>query len=87
MSVFSSPARGREVPPHTPHSILFSLPGWDDTVELGRGNKTILDSLETTYPRFVINTFVEQARSISIPYPIPFVFFFSHKFFFLMFYY
>ena len=76
MSIFPSPALGGEIPPHTPHSVIFSIPKWHDNVELGRRNKTILDSLKTTYPRSIIHTFVEQARYI--PYSI--LSFFLHDF-------
>jgi cystathionine gamma-synthase len=63
MSVFPSPARGRSIPPDTPHSILFSLPEWEDNIELAKGNKILCDTLETTYPRFQVAIFVKQVRN------------------------
>ena len=55
MSVFPRPARCR---------VIFSLPEWDDVVELGNYNKMLVDSLETTYPRHIIHIFVKQVRCI-----------------------
>ena len=66
MSLFPSPTRCRGIPLDTPHTIIISLPTWDDNVELGKGNK-ILDLLETTYPRFVPHMFVKQVRYILLP--------------------
>jgi cystathionine gamma-synthase len=62
MSVFPSPVRCRGIPPDTPHSVIISLPEWEDNVELAKGNKILIDLLETTYPRFVIHIFVKQVR-------------------------
>ena len=59
-----SPARCRGIPLDTPHTVIISLPGWEDNVELARGNKILIDSLEVTYPRFVIHMFVQQVRCI-----------------------
>ena len=77
MSVFPSPARCRGIPPDTPHSIIFSLPEWEDNVELVTGNKILINSLETTYPRFVIHMFVKQVRCILYyPFGLYFIFIF-----------
>ena len=62
MSVFPSPTLGGAIPPNTPHSILFSLPTWEDVVQIVKGNK--IPSLETTYPRFLIHMLVKQVRRI-----------------------
>ena len=60
MSVLPSPALGSRIPADAPHSIIFSLPNWDDNVALGKGSKIVHDQLETTYPRFGIHMFVKQ---------------------------
>ena len=62
MSVFPSPARCRGIPPDTPHSVIISLPEWEDVAELGSYNKMLTDLLETTYPRFFFHIFVKQVR-------------------------
>ena len=64
MSVFPSPARCRGIPPDTPHSIIISLPEWEDVVEISNLNGMLIDLLETTYPRFVIHIFVKQVNCI-----------------------
>lgn len=64
MSVFPSPPRGRAIPPDTPHSVIVSLPEWEDNVQLSKGNKILCNSLETTYPRFHFQWFVKQVRYI-----------------------
>jgi len=50
MSPFLSPARCRGIPPDTPHSVIVSLPEWDNNVGLATGNKTLFEWSETTYP-------------------------------------
>ena len=67
MALFPSPTRCRGIPLDTPHTVIISLPAWDDNVELGKGNKIILDLLETTYPRFFLHMFVTQVRYILLP--------------------
>ena len=69
MSVFPSPARCRGIPPDTPHSIIICLPEWEDNLEIAKGNKILVDLLETTYPRFVLHMFVKQVCSIPYYYP------------------
>jgi hypothetical protein len=68
MSVFPSPARCRGIPPDTPHTVIVSLPEWEDNVELAKNNKILIDLLEATYPRFIAHMFVKQVRSSRIPY-------------------
>ena len=65
MSSFPSPARCKGIPPDTPHSVIFSLPEWEDVIEIAKHNKILIDLLETTYPRFVMHTFVTQVRLVS----------------------
>ena len=77
MSLFPSPTRCRGIPLDTPHTIIISLPAWDDNVALGKGNK-ILDLLETTYPRFVLHMFVKQVHIIILS---TYAFMFSLHFF------
>ena len=63
--MFPSPARCKAIPPDTPHTVIMSLPEWDDNVKLGSGNKILCDLLETTYPRFALHRLVKQVRYIT----------------------
>lgn len=56
---------GREVPPYTAHAISVSLPTWDDTVGYEEGQKRVIDSMVTGYPRFFIH------RTIQKVFPLP----------------
>ncbi|KAF8150620.1 pyridoxal phosphate-dependent transferase [Crassisporium funariophilum] len=60
MSLFPSPDLAKAIPPNTPHSVVHSLPEWKDNVEFAKSNQALFDSLETTYPRFVLHPFVKQ---------------------------
>ena len=62
MSLFPSPARCRMIPPDIPHTVIFSLPKWEDVVQLGNYSKILDDLLETTFPRHIIHEFVKQVR-------------------------
>ncbi|KAF8811472.1 PLP-dependent transferase [Phlegmacium glaucopus] len=65
MSLFPSPARCGGIPPDTPHTVLISLPEWNDNVEISKHNTTLqFDWTETTYPRFVLHPFVKQLANI-----------------------
>lgn len=59
-----SPAVARAIPPDTPHSVIHSLPEWQDNVDYSEGKKELFDSFETTYPRFVIHPLVKQVCEI-----------------------
>jgi hypothetical protein len=72
-----SPTRGRAIPPDTPHSIIVSLPEWEDNVQLSKGDKLLCNSLETTYPRFQFQWFVKQVR-YHMPFDSCFLLFFSY---------
>ena len=74
--MFPSPSRGRAIPPDTPHSVIVSLPEWEDNVQLSKGNKNLCNSLETTYPRFQFQWFVKKVRYIS--FDLCFHLFFSY---------
>ena len=65
MSLPPSPAVGKAIPPNTPHTIIISLPEWNDSLALAEDK--LDDVLETTYPRFNINPAVKQVCNI---YPI-----------------
>ena len=79
MSVFPSPARCRAIPPDTPHSIINSLPEWEDNLEISAGNKVLCDLLETTYPRFFIHMFVKQVRLLYYPSTIMMMFYLMYS--------
>ena len=46
---------GSSVPPFTPHAISVSLPTWKDNVGYEEGEKRVVDSMVTGYPRFFIH--------------------------------
>ncbi|KAJ7773021.1 PLP-dependent transferase [Mycena metata] len=52
-----TPPRGLSVPPHIPHTVINSLPSWEDNILccIGRGDEFLR---ETTYPRFGIHPFL-----------------------------
>ena len=65
MSLPLSPPAGKGIPPNTPHTLIISLPEWDDSQALVNGK--LKDVLETTYPRFDLDFAVKQVCNI---YPI-----------------
>ncbi|KAJ7221727.1 pyridoxal phosphate-dependent transferase [Mycena pura] len=60
-----SPPTGLAIPPNTPHSVLNSLPEWDDNIMIvqGRGSEILK---ETTYPRFNIHPCVEELAAVIV---------------------
>ena len=46
---------GLAVPPHTPHAISVSLPTWRDNVGYEEGEKRVMNSMISGYPRFFIH--------------------------------
>jgi hypothetical protein len=60
---------GQPLPP-TPHALCMSLPNWKHVVGCVEGEKTILDTVVTGYPRFFIHRSVQKVRSsASFRYP------------------
>ena len=62
---------GLSVPPHTPHAISVSLPTWRDNVGYEEGEKRVIESMVTGYPRFFIHLSIGkvshlQALAISL---------------------
>ncbi|TDL22692.1 PLP-dependent transferase [Rickenella mellea] len=55
---------GNAVPPFTPHAISVSLPTWKDNVGYEEGEKRVVDSMVTGYPRFFIHRSIQQLASI-----------------------
>lgn len=56
---------GLPVPPFTQHAISVSLPTWRDNVGYEEGEKRIVDSMVTGYPRFFIHLSIQKVRFIS----------------------
>lgn len=46
---------GMSVPPFTAHAISVSLPTWKDNVGYEEGEKRVVDSMVSGYPRFFIH--------------------------------
>lgn len=51
---------GASVPPFTPHAISVSLPTWRDNVGYEEGQKRVVDSMVTGYPRFFIHLSIQK---------------------------
>jgi len=52
---------GSPLPPFTPHAISVCLPTWKDNVGYEEGEKRVVDSMVTGYPRFFIHKTIEKA--------------------------
>lgn len=59
-----SVALGLGVPPHTPHAISVSLPTWKDNVGYEEGEKRVVDSMVSGYPRFFIHLSIRKLADI-----------------------
>ncbi|KAF8207701.1 pyridoxal phosphate-dependent transferase [Mycena galopus ATCC 62051] len=59
-----TPPAGGCIPPHTPHSVCFSLPDWGDNVDMAIGRQPALS--ETTYSRFTIHPHIEKLTEIIV---------------------
>ncbi|KAG6830377.1 hypothetical protein H0H92_001014 [Tricholoma furcatifolium] len=55
---------GSSVPPYTPHAISVSLPTWRDNVGYEEGEKRVVDSMVTGYPRFFIHLSIQKLARI-----------------------
>lgn len=51
---------GSSVPPFTPHAISVCLPTWKDNVGYEEGEKRVVDSMVTGYPRFFIHRSIQK---------------------------
>jgi cystathionine gamma-synthase len=51
---------GSSVPPFTPHAISVSLPTWRDNVGYEEGEKRVVDSMVSGYPRFFIHLSIRK---------------------------
>ncbi|KIK57870.1 hypothetical protein GYMLUDRAFT_228442 [Collybiopsis luxurians FD-317 M1] len=60
MLLQESPPLAHAIPPNTPHSIVHSLPEWNDNTDFAVSKKELFDALEATYPRFVLHPRVKE---------------------------
>jgi len=51
---------GSSLPPFTPHAISVCLPTWKDNVGYEEGEKRVVDSMVTGYPRFFIHKSIRK---------------------------
>ena len=56
-TVLSSP-----IPPLAPHAISVCLPTWKDNVGYAEGEKRVVDSMVTGYPRMFIHQSIQKVR-------------------------
>jgi cystathionine gamma-synthase len=61
---------GSAVPPFTEHAISVSLPTWRDTVGYEEGERRVIDSMVTGYPRFFIHLSIQKVRVCALPLPV-----------------
>ncbi|KAJ6611962.1 pyridoxal phosphate-dependent transferase [Mycena sp. CBHHK59/15] len=54
------------MPRGTPHSVLNSLPEWQDNVNFALGRRDLIGEVDTTYSRFGIHPFVKQLTDVII---------------------
>lgn len=57
---------GSPVPPFTSHAISVSLPTWKDNVGYEEGEKRVVDSMVTGYPRFFIHRSIQKVGDASV---------------------
>ncbi|KIP04742.1 hypothetical protein PHLGIDRAFT_31228 [Phlebiopsis gigantea 11061_1 CR5-6] len=57
-------ALGAAVPALTAHAISVSLPTWEDNVGYEEGDKRVVDTMVSGYPRFFINLRIRKLASI-----------------------
>ncbi|KAF8842963.1 PLP-dependent transferase [Paxillus ammoniavirescens] len=55
---------GFAVPPFTQHAISVSLPTWRDNVGYEEGEKRVVDSMVTGYPRFFMHLSIQKLASM-----------------------
>ncbi|KAG6334183.1 hypothetical protein ID866_4912 [Astraeus odoratus] len=55
---------GHAVPPFTSHAISVSLPTWKDNVGYEEGEKRVVESMVSGYPRFFIHLSIQKLASI-----------------------
>ncbi|GLB42245.1 putative cys/Met metabolism PLP-dependent enzyme [Lyophyllum shimeji] len=55
---------GLALPPHTPHAISVSLPTWKDNVGYEEGEKRVVNSMVSGYPRFFIHLSIQKLAGI-----------------------
>lgn len=68
---FSNVALGCALPPYAPHAISVSLPTWRDNVDYEEGDKRVIDTMVSGYPRFFIPLPVQKVRPRSPLHPTP----------------
>jgi hypothetical protein len=59
---------GSSVPPFTPHAISVCLPTWKDNVGYEEGDKRVVDSMVTGYPRFFIHRSITKVCVLPMPF-------------------
>lgn len=61
-TAFISPPLGHSIPYHTPHAVSVSLPTWRDNVGYEEGEKRVVESMQTGYPRFFVHRSIQKVR-------------------------
>lgn len=58
-------ALGLGIPPFTPHAISVSLPTWRDNIGYEEGEKRVVDTMVSGYPRFFIHLGIRKVNAES----------------------
>lgn len=58
-------ALGAAVPALEAHAISVSLPTWEDNVGYEEGDKRVIDTMVSGYPRFFIHLSIRKVSAIS----------------------
>ncbi|KAF5390308.1 hypothetical protein D9757_002816 [Collybiopsis confluens] len=53
-----NPSLVRSIPPNTPHSVINSLPTWQDNVDRAQGKQDVIPLMLSSYPRFVLHPLI-----------------------------
>ncbi|KAJ3841699.1 pyridoxal phosphate-dependent transferase [Lentinula raphanica] len=61
-----NPPLDHSIPPNTPHSVIQSLPSWQDNVSYAMERHTQNESMETCYPRFYIHPFLQPLIKMTL---------------------
>jgi cystathionine gamma-synthase len=53
---------GSAIPALVPHAISVSLPTWQDVIGYEEGEKRVVESMQTGYPRFFVHRSIQKVR-------------------------
>lgn len=51
---------GSAIPAMVPHAISVSLPTWQDVIGYEEGEKRVVETMQTGYPRFFVHRSIQK---------------------------